>query len=58
MAVHTFDTNIVKGYKVERLPENFYMLSVVLSELMTSAVDQPNSTPTRRPGDVTPKIRR
>jgi predicted nucleic acid-binding protein len=40
MAGYTFDTNIIKGYKVERLPENFYMSSVVLSELMTSAVDQ------------------
>ncbi|HWT02743.1 MAG TPA: hypothetical protein VN256_21020 [Pyrinomonadaceae bacterium] len=40
MAGYTFDTNIIKGYKVERLPDNFYMSSVVLSELMTSAVDQ------------------
>jgi hypothetical protein len=40
MAGHTFDTNIIKGYKVERLPGNFYMSSVVLSELMTSAADQ------------------
>jgi predicted nucleic acid-binding protein len=40
MPRYTFDTNIIKGYKVERLPENFYMSSVVLSELMTSAVDQ------------------
>jgi len=37
---HTFDTNIIKGYKVERLPENFRMSSVILSELMTGAVDQ------------------
>jgi hypothetical protein len=40
MPGHTFDTSIVKGYKVERLPENFYMSSVVLSELVTEAVDQ------------------
>ncbi|HYG81637.1 MAG TPA: hypothetical protein VD861_14675 [Pyrinomonadaceae bacterium] len=40
MPRYTFDTNIIKGYKVERLPENFYMSSVVLSELMTRAVAQ------------------
>jgi predicted nucleic acid-binding protein len=40
MPRYTFDTNIIKGYKVERLPDNFYMSAVVLSELMTGAVDQ------------------
>ena len=40
MPRYTFDTNIIKGYKVEQLPENFYMSSVVLSELMTGAVDK------------------
>lgn len=40
MPRYTYDTNIIKGYKVERLPENFYMSTVVLSELMTGAVDQ------------------
>ena len=40
MPGHTFDANIIKGYRVKRLPENVYMSSVVLSELMTSAVDQ------------------
>lgn len=37
---------------------NFYTLAVVLSELMTGAVDHsPSSTPTRKPGAATPKIR-
>jgi predicted nucleic acid-binding protein len=40
MPRYTFDTNIIKGYKVERLPDNFYMSAVVLSELMTGAVDK------------------
>jgi hypothetical protein len=40
MPRYTYDTNIIKGYKVERLPENFHMSTVVLSELMTGAVDQ------------------
>ena len=34
---YTFDTNIVTGYKLERLPRKFYMSAVVLSELMTVA---------------------
>lgn len=36
---YTFDTNIIKGYRIEDLPEKFYMSTVVLSELMTSAAD-------------------
>jgi predicted nucleic acid-binding protein len=34
---YTYDTNIIKGYRIKRLPDEFYMSSVVLSELMTSA---------------------
>lgn len=37
---YTFDTNIIKGYRLEDLPEKFYMSSVVLSEMMTSAADE------------------
>lgn len=34
---YTYDTNIIKGYRITRLPEEFFMSSVVLSEMMTSA---------------------
>src|SRR5947209_12216589 len=37
---YTFDTNIIKGYRLEDLPERFYMSSVVLSEMMTGAADE------------------
>ena len=37
---YTYDTNVIKGYKIERLPEGFYMSAVVLSELMASAADE------------------
>lgn len=39
-AKYTFDTNIIKGYRIEDLPERFYLSTVVLSELITSAADQ------------------
>ncbi len=35
-AEYTFDTNIIKGYRMDDLPEKFYMSTVVLSELMAS----------------------
>ncbi len=37
---YTVDTNVISTYRIEELPDDFYMSAVVLSERMTAANDE------------------